>query len=46
MNMALFKMLYELGILACVLAILVGAQIIGIYVEHWVDHPKRQHIRK
>lgn len=44
--MALFKIFYELGILACVLTILVGAQVIGIYVEHWVGHPKRQHIRK
>ena len=44
--MELFKMFYELGIFACVLAILVGAQIIGIYVEHWVDRPKRQHVRK
>jgi hypothetical protein len=44
--MALFKLVYELGILACVLAILVGAQIIGICVEHWVDRPKRRHIRK
>jgi hypothetical protein len=40
------KMFYELGILTCVLAILVGAQIMGIYVEHWVDRPKRLHIRK
>jgi hypothetical protein len=44
--MVLFKTFYELGILACVLAIFVGAQIIGIYVEHRVDNPKRQHIRK
>jgi hypothetical protein len=44
--MALFKFFYELGILASVVAIFVGAQIIGIYVEHWVDRPKRQRIRK
>jgi hypothetical protein len=44
--MTLFKIFYDLGILACVLAILAGAQILAIYVQHWVDHPKRQHIRK
>lgn len=44
--MELFKMFYDLGILACVVAILAGSQILAIYVEHWVDHPKRQHIRK
>jgi len=44
--MLLFKIFYELGILACVLAIFVGGQILGIYVEHWVDHPKHPHIRK
>jgi hypothetical protein len=44
--MVLFKMSYELGIFACILAILIGAQIIGIYVEQWVDRPKRRHFRK
>jgi hypothetical protein len=44
--MALFKVFYELGSLACVLAILVGAEITGIYAEHWVEQPKRKHIRK
>jgi hypothetical protein len=44
--MALFKMFYELGIFACVLAILAGSQILAIYVEHWVNHPKRQPVKK
>jgi len=44
--MALFKTFYELGFLACVLTIFAGAQIFSIYVEHWVDRPKHQHIRK
>ena len=44
--MVLLKPFYELGILGCVLAIVAGAQILAIYVEHWVDHPKRHHIRK
>jgi hypothetical protein len=44
--MVVFKLFYELGILACGLAIVAGAQILAIYVEHWVDHPKLQHIKK
>lgn len=44
--MVSFKIFYELGILACVLAIFAGAQILAIYVEHWVDQPKRQQIKK
>ena len=44
--MALLKMSYELGILASVLTILVGAQILAISVERWVDQPKRQRVRK
>jgi hypothetical protein len=44
--MVLFKTIYELGILTCVLAIFTGAQILAVYVELWVDRPDRQHIRK
>ena len=44
--MVLFKTFCEVGILACILVIFAGAQILAIYVEHRVDRPKRQHIRK
>jgi hypothetical protein len=44
--MELFKMFYDLSILACVLAILAGSQILAIYLQYWIDRPKRQHLKR
>jgi hypothetical protein len=44
--MAFFKISYEVGILICVFAILIGSQILAIHVEHWLSRAKRQHSQK
>lgn len=44
--MAWFKISYEVGILICVFAILVGSQIIAFHAEHWLSRSKRRLTRK